>query len=69
MSSSDIDSDSDWEGNEERLEPSCVCLFCSKELEEGAVAVLDHCRVDHGFHLMELVGKLSEFGRNFVINN
>lgn len=61
MSNSEVDSDSDWEGDEERLESSCLCLFCSRELEGGAVAVLDHCRVDHGFHLMELVGNLSEY--------
>ena len=51
MSSSE--SGSDWEGEE--VEVQCVCLFCSREFEHGAKAVLVHCTEEHKFDLMGLV--------------
>ena len=60
MSSSD--SGSDWEG--EDVEVPCLCLFCDKEFEHGATAVLDHCTGEHSFHLMNFV---ADKGREYFI--
>ncbi len=56
MSSTPTDSEggSDWEG-EEAMDVMCQCIFCSKELEQGANAVLEHCTVDHEFDLMSFI--------------
>lgn len=61
MSNSDVESGSDWEGEEEIAEAPCFCLFCSWTSSVGAASVLEHCKANHGFDLVKLIENLSEY--------
>ncbi len=51
------DEGSDWDEVAE-AGPSCLCLFCSREFEDGPFAMVDHCAQQHGFKFFEVIERL-----------
>ena len=57
--SSDGGGDSDWDEVEE-AGPPCLCLFCSREFQDGPFAMVDHCAQHHHFKFFEIIERLGK---------